>query len=155
MIRLGFVANPFSLPLTLALERGYFVAIGLEVEVERFANGSAASAALADGTIEVGVSGHLQTLLVGSGDARQVFLAPLGFEASPDHLPITLIGRDGIAGARDLDQRGDGTRDQITRFEKTPFARFVLRGAQFAQKRRRFRFAVLERGEPCAISASG
>lgn len=103
MIRLGFVANPFSLPFTLALERGYLVAAGLDVEVERFANGSAASAALADGSIEVGVSGHLQTLLVGSGDARQVFLAPLGFEESPDHLPITLIGGEGVAGARDLE----------------------------------------------------
>jgi NitT/TauT family transport system substrate-binding protein len=103
VIRLGFVANPFSLPFTLALERGYFVAAGLDVEVERFANGSAASAALADGTIEVGVSGHLQTLLIGSGEARQVFLAPLGFEASPDHLPITLIARDGIAGAPGLE----------------------------------------------------
>jgi NitT/TauT family transport system substrate-binding protein len=103
VIRLGFVANPFSLPFTLALERGYFVTAGLEVEVERFANGSAASAALADGTIEVGVSGHLQTLLIGSGEDRQVFLAPLGFEASPDHLPITLIARDGIDGARDLE----------------------------------------------------
>ena len=34
MIRVGYVANPFSLPFSLALERGYFSAAGLEVEVD-------------------------------------------------------------------------------------------------------------------------
>jgi NitT/TauT family transport system substrate-binding protein len=103
VIRLGFVANPFSLPFSLALDRGYFADAGLEAEVERFANGSAASAALAEGSIDAGVSGHLQTLLAGSGDDRQVFIAPLGFEEAPDHLPITLIGGDGVFGAGELE----------------------------------------------------
>jgi NitT/TauT family transport system substrate-binding protein len=108
MIRLGFVANPFSLPFSLALERGYFSAAGLEVEVTRFANGSAASAALSDGSIDAGVSGHLQTLLAGSGDGRQVFVTPLGFEEAPRHLPITLMGIEAVATARDLEGRRIG-----------------------------------------------
>jgi NitT/TauT family transport system substrate-binding protein len=103
MIRLGFVSNPFSLPFTRAVDLGYFAGAGTEVAVERFANGSAASAALADGSIDAGVSGHLQTLLAGSGDARQVFIAPLGFEEAPDHLPITLLGAGGIATGSDLE----------------------------------------------------
>jgi NitT/TauT family transport system substrate-binding protein len=102
MIRLGFVANPFSLPFSLALERGYFADQGLDVAVERFANGSAATAALGEGTVDAAVSGHVQTL-VASRDTPQVFIAPLGFEECPDHLPIALLGPDGIQGAADLE----------------------------------------------------
>lgn len=108
MIRVGYVANPFSLPFSLALERGYFSAAGLEVEVTRFANGSAASTALGDGSIDAGVSGHLQTLLAGSGDTRQVFITPLGFEEASDHLPITLMGSDSVATSRDLEGKRIG-----------------------------------------------
>ncbi len=52
------------------------------------------------------------------------------------------------------DQRGYVTRDQVAGFEKAPFARFVLRGAQRAQERRRVRIAALERSEP-GVALSG
>jgi ABC-type nitrate/sulfonate/bicarbonate transport system substrate-binding protein len=102
-VRLGFVANPFSLPFARAVDRSYFDQAGLAVTVERFANGSAVSAALAEGTIDAGVSGHLQTLLAGVGADRQVFVAPLGFEEAPDHLPITLLGAPGVSDAHGLE----------------------------------------------------
>ncbi len=104
MIRLGDVANPFSIPFSLALERGYFADCGLDVEVERFANGSAASAALVDGSVAVAVSGHIQTL-VASRAAPQAFIAPLGFEESPDHLPVALLGAGDVREAADLEGR--------------------------------------------------
>lgn len=103
-IRLGFVGNPFSLPLSLALDRGYFAEVGLGIEVVRFANGSAASDALIDGSISVGVSGHIQTLMA-ARRSPQVFLAPLGFEASPDNLPIALLGAGNVLEPADLEAR--------------------------------------------------
>jgi NitT/TauT family transport system substrate-binding protein len=104
VIRLGFVANPFSLPVALAFERGYFRDAGVDVQVERFTNGSAASTALAEGSIEVGVSGHVQTLMA-SRTTPQVFIAPLGFEESPDHLPIALLGTGGVHEPADLENK--------------------------------------------------
>jgi ABC-type nitrate/sulfonate/bicarbonate transport system substrate-binding protein len=104
-IRVGFVANPFSLPFTIAVERGYFAALGLDLETERFANGSRVSEALAEGEIDFGVSGHLQTLMSSTDDVPQVFFCPLGFESRPDHLPIALLGGDGIERGRDLEGR--------------------------------------------------
>ena len=85
--------NPFSRPVTLALERGYFED-GLEVTT--FRNGSALAEALTRGEVDVGVGGHLQTL----GAGGQVFVGPLGFERAPDHLPIALVAsRDDLEGA--------------------------------------------------------
>jgi NitT/TauT family transport system substrate-binding protein len=102
VIRLGYVANPFSIPFSLALERGYFADCGLEVEVERFANGSAASEALVEGSVAVAVSGHIQTLVT-SRAAPQAFIAPLGFEESPDHLPVALLGAGDVREPADLE----------------------------------------------------
>jgi hypothetical protein len=42
-----------------------------------------------------------------------------------------------------LDQSDDVIRHGVTRFEKAPFARFILRGGQCTQKRRRFRITAL------------
>jgi NitT/TauT family transport system substrate-binding protein len=109
VIRFGFVANPFSLPFSLAVERGYFAAAEVEVEVERFSNGSAASAALSDGSIDVAVSGHVQTLMA-ARRTPQVFLAPLGFEERPDHLPIALLGAGAVHAPVDL----EGTRVAVS-----------------------------------------
>ena len=47
-----------------------------------------------------------------------------------------------------LDQRGDVTGHQSARFQKAPFARFLLRGAQCSQQHRRFWISALQRGEP-------
>jgi NitT/TauT family transport system substrate-binding protein len=102
-LRLGYVANPFSLPIVVAHERSYFPAAGLEVEMETFPNGSAATAALNDGTIDLGVSGHLQTLMAARGPVKQVFIVPLGFEEAPDHLPVALLGRTHVTSGRDLE----------------------------------------------------
>ena len=94
IVRFGHVANPFSRPVDLALERGWFG----ELEVTRYANGSAVAAALAAGEIDAGVGGHVQTL-----GAGQVFFAPLGFEEAPAHLPIALVARPGISSGRELE----------------------------------------------------
>jgi NitT/TauT family transport system substrate-binding protein len=104
-LRLGYVANPFSLPIVVAHERSYFEAAGLDLELETFPNGSAATAALNDGTIDLGVSGHLQTLMAARGPVKQVFIVPLGFEEAPDHLPIALLGRERVTSGRDLEGR--------------------------------------------------
>lgn len=90
-VRFGHVPNPFSQPVNLALERGYFEAAGIELELTPFANGSAMSAAMARGEVELGVGGHLQTLTAVLEGAQQVFVGPLGFERAPDHLPIALV----------------------------------------------------------------
>lgn len=100
-VRFGYVPNPFSQPVTLALERGYFEAAGVELELTPFANGSAMSAAMARGEVELGVGGHLQTLTAVLEGARQVFVAPLGFERAPDHLPIALVS--GVDSGRELE----------------------------------------------------
>jgi len=101
-LRFGHVPNPFSQPVAVALERGYFADVGVELEVTSFANGSAMSAAMARGEVDVGVGGHLQTLEAGG----QVFFAPLGFERAPDHLPIALVSSMG--SARELEGRAVG-----------------------------------------------
>jgi len=105
-LRFGHVPNPFSQPVSLALERGYFEDAGVELELTLFANGSAMSAALARGEVELGVGGHLQTLSAAQEGARQVFLAPLGFERAPDHLPIALISS--VGSGRELEGRSVG-----------------------------------------------
>lgn len=93
-LRFGHVPNPFSSPIVVALERGYFGDAGIDLDVTTFGNGSAFAAALTRGAVELGVGGHLQTLAETSTGADQVFIGPLGFERSPDHLPITLIAAD-------------------------------------------------------------
>ena len=102
-LRLGYVANPFSLPILVAHERSYFAAAGLDLEMETFPNGSAATAALNAGAIDLGVSGHLQTLMAARGPVKQVFIVPLGFEEAPDHLPVALLGREHVTSGRDLE----------------------------------------------------
>jgi NitT/TauT family transport system substrate-binding protein len=104
-LRLGYVANPFSLPIVVAQERSYFSEAGLDLEMETFPNGSAATAALNDGSIDLGVSGHLQTLMAARGPVKQVFIAPLGFEEAPGHLPVALLGREHVTSAKDLEGR--------------------------------------------------
>ena len=37
-----------------------------------------------------------------------MFFAPLGFEESPDHLPIALVAGEGISGGRDLEGKAVG-----------------------------------------------
>jgi NitT/TauT family transport system substrate-binding protein len=98
IVRFGHVSNPFSRPVELAVERGYFDKAGVELELTRYANGSAAAAALAAGEIDAGVGGHVQTL-----GAGQVFFAPLGFEEAPGHLPIALVVRPGLTSGRELE----------------------------------------------------
>jgi NitT/TauT family transport system substrate-binding protein len=90
-IRFGQVANPFSQPVAVALQHGYFEDAGVELELTTFANGSAMSAAMARGEVDLGVGGHLQTLEGGG----QVFVGPLGFERAADHLPIALVSTFG------------------------------------------------------------
>jgi ABC-type nitrate/sulfonate/bicarbonate transport system substrate-binding protein len=75
----------------------------VELDVRRLANGSQVSQALAAGELDVGVGGHIQTLVAAAAGADQGFIAPLGFERSPDHLPIALVARAGIHGARELE----------------------------------------------------
>ncbi len=101
-VRFGQVPNPFSQPVAVALERGYFDDAGVELEVTPFANGSAMSAAMGRGEVDVGVGGHLQTLETGG----QVFFAPLGFERAPDRLPIALVST--VGSARELEGRAVG-----------------------------------------------
>jgi NitT/TauT family transport system substrate-binding protein len=102
-VRFGHVANPFSAPVRLALERGYFDDAGVALELTTFANGSLASAALAAGEVELAVGGHIQTLVATLGGAAQLFIGPLGFERSPDHLPIALVARAGVSSGRELE----------------------------------------------------
>jgi NitT/TauT family transport system substrate-binding protein len=104
-LRLGYVANPFSLPIVVAQERSYFAEAGVDLEMETFPNGSAATAALNAGTIDLGVSGHLQTLMAARGPLKQVFVVPLGFEEAPGHLPVALLGGQGVTSATDLEGR--------------------------------------------------
>jgi ABC-type nitrate/sulfonate/bicarbonate transport system substrate-binding protein len=103
-VRLGYVANPFSLPVVIATERSYFALGGLALEIETFPNGSAATLALNAGTIDLGVSGHLQTLQAARGPLKQVFIAPLGFEEAPHHLPVALLARS-VTSGRGLEGR--------------------------------------------------
>jgi ABC-type nitrate/sulfonate/bicarbonate transport system substrate-binding protein len=102
-IRFGHVQNPFSAPVSIALERGYLADAGVELELTRFANGSAMSQALARGEVELGVGGHIQTLVAALGGSDQVFIGPLAFERSPDHLPIALLAAAELACGSELE----------------------------------------------------
>ncbi|MGA2757466.1 MAG: ABC transporter substrate-binding protein [Solirubrobacteraceae bacterium] len=102
-VRFGHVQNPFSAPVSTALERGYLAEAGVELEVTRFANGSAMSQALARGEIDLGVGGHVQTLVATLAGSDQVFIGPLGFERAPDHLPIALLAAGEVSCGRDLE----------------------------------------------------
>jgi NitT/TauT family transport system substrate-binding protein len=75
------------------LQAGSFEAAGLKMAVKRFRNGSEVAAGIERGELDVGLSGHLQTLSSALGGSGQVFFAPLGFEESPDHLPVTIVVR--------------------------------------------------------------
>ena len=88
----AYVANPFSLPVVIAGRSGATSPWAVSASrSRRFPNGSAATLALVRGTIDLGVSGHLQTLQAARGPLKQVFIAPLGFEEAPDHLPVALL----------------------------------------------------------------
>jgi ABC-type nitrate/sulfonate/bicarbonate transport system substrate-binding protein len=76
---------------------------GVELELTRYANGSQMSQALAAGELDAGVGGHIQTLNAAQAGADQVFIAPLGFERSPDHLPIALLAAPGRTRGHDLE----------------------------------------------------
>ena len=104
IVRFGHVANPFSRPIEVALERGYFADEGVELEVTRFANGTGTADALAAGEIDIGVGGHIQTLQATLAGSPQVFIAPLGFEQSPNHLVIALVAGAGVTSGRDLER---------------------------------------------------
>lgn len=95
LIRFGHVVNPFSAPLSRALEVGSLEAAGLELAVTRFRNGSEIASGIERGELDVGLGGHLQTLSSALGGSGLVFFAPLGFEESPDHLPVTIVVRAG------------------------------------------------------------
>lgn len=95
LIRFGHVVNPFSSPLSRALEVGSFEAAGLELAVTRFRNGSEVASGIERGELDVGLGGHLQTLTSALGGSGQVFFAALGFEESPDHLPVAIVVRAG------------------------------------------------------------
>jgi NitT/TauT family transport system substrate-binding protein len=102
-VRLGHVPNPFSLPVAVALERGHFAEQGIQLEVVTFQNGTLASAALAEGGVDVAVGGHIQTLAALLSGSDQVFIGSLGFERSPNHLPIALVAAGGISHGRELE----------------------------------------------------
>jgi ABC-type nitrate/sulfonate/bicarbonate transport system substrate-binding protein len=102
-LRFGHVQNPFSAPVLVAIERGHLADAGVELELTRFANGSEMSRALALGEVDAGVGGHLQTLAATLAGADQVFIAPLGFERAPDHLPIALVAAGRISSGRELE----------------------------------------------------
>jgi NitT/TauT family transport system substrate-binding protein len=86
-----------------ALERGYLADAGVELELITYANGSKMSDALARGEVEIGVGGHIQTLVATLAGADQVFIGPLGFERSPDHLPIALLAGGEVRAGRELE----------------------------------------------------
>jgi NitT/TauT family transport system substrate-binding protein len=60
-----------------------------------FRNGSEVASGIERGKLDVGLGGHLQTLSSALRGSGQVFFAPLGFEESPDHLPVTIVVRAG------------------------------------------------------------
>jgi NitT/TauT family transport system substrate-binding protein len=132
-VRFGHVPNPFSKPVSLALERGYFEAAGIELELRPFANGSAMSVAMANGEVDAGVGGHLQTLTASLEGAKQRFFAPLGFERAPDHLPIALVSRVGSGGELEGTTVGVSARAAISELQLRIF--MAGEGADFEQLR--------------------
>lgn len=102
-IRSGHVPNPFATPYQVAFERGFFRDEGLDLESSRVPNGSVVADAIAAGDLDIGTGGHLQTAIAVAAGSDQVFIAPLGFERSPDHLCIVLIARrDRVRSLGDL-----------------------------------------------------
>jgi NitT/TauT family transport system substrate-binding protein len=145
-VRFGHVANPFSRPIDAAIERGYFADAGVDLEVVRFANGSEVSVALAGGDLDAGVGGHIQTLLGG-----QVFIGPLGFEQSPDHLTIALVARAGSSTGRELEGSAVGVsaRGAISELQLRIF--MAAEGADYAK----LRLEAMPFGEFAAAMESG
>jgi NitT/TauT family transport system substrate-binding protein len=154
-VRFGHVANPFSRPVDVAIQRGYFDEAGVDLDVVMFANGSTMSTALVAGEVDAGVGGHLQTLLGG-----QVFFGPLGFEESPDHLSIALVTRPDISNGRELEGScvGVSARGAISELQLRIFMR--AEGADYTTLRleampfREFA-AAMESGAIAAASAPG
>jgi ABC-type nitrate/sulfonate/bicarbonate transport system substrate-binding protein len=157
-VRFGHVQNPFSAPVLAAIERGYLADAGVEFELTRFANGSAMSRALALGEVDAGVGGHLQTLAATLAGADQVFIAPLGFERAPDHLPIALVAAGGISSGRELEGAIVGVSALAAiselqlriymRAQGADHATLTLRAMPFAELA-----AALQSGEIAAASA--
>jgi len=157
-VRFGHVANPFSRPVDVALERGYFADEGIALEVARYANGSGTADALAAGEIDLGVGGHIQTLQATLAGDPQVFLAPLGFEQSPHHLVIAVVAGAGASSGRDLEGAtvGVSARAAISELQLRIF--MELEGADYASvKLSPMPFselgAALARGDIAAASA--
>ena len=130
-VRFGQVANPFSRPVTLALERGYFEDAGVELDVTSFPNGSVMSAAMARGEVDAGVGGHLQTL----DHPGQVFFGPLGFERAPDHLPIALVSS--VGSGRELEGKAVGVSARAAISELQLRIYMAGEGAEFERLRAR------------------
>jgi NitT/TauT family transport system substrate-binding protein len=157
-LRFGHVQNPFSAPVLVAMERGHLAEAGVEFELTRFANGSEMSRALALGEVDAGVGGHLQTLAATLAGADQVFIAPLGFERAPDHLPIALVAAGPISSGRELEGATVGVSALAAiselqlriymRAQGADYGTLTLRAMPFAQLA-----AALESGEIAAASA--
>jgi NitT/TauT family transport system substrate-binding protein len=157
-VRFGHVQNPFSAPVLAAIERGHLADAGVEFELTRFANGSEMSRALALGELDAGVGGHLQTLAATIAGSDQVFIAPLGFERAPDHLPIALVAAGRISRGRELEGAIVGVSAVAAiselqlriymRAEGADYGTLTLRAMPFAQLA-----AALAHGEIAAASA--
>lgn len=61
-VRLAIMTTGFTVPLNYAVENGYFEELGLDVEVEYFANGPAINEAIASGDIDFGGIGEMPSI---------------------------------------------------------------------------------------------
>jgi NitT/TauT family transport system substrate-binding protein len=103
-IRVATTSSDSYAEVYYAVEKGFFQRAGLSVEVETFANGAAASAALASGSIDIGVSSVLQIAQAFARGIPFVLIAAgaLNTEAEPGVM-LCVAGASTLRTAQDLD----------------------------------------------------
>ena len=103
-LRVGTTGNDSYAEVYYAAEKGFFQRAGLNVEIETFNNGAAASAAVVSGAIDIGVSSPLQVAQAFARGVPFVLVAAgaLNTEKEPSAL-LVVAGTSPIKTAKDLE----------------------------------------------------
>lgn len=105
-ITVAFVPVADAAPLRYALERGWFAAAGLDVELDTVGSGSLAAIAVAGGAADVGTANMLSLTVAHQKGVPFMLLAPQAQYDSANPTTQLLVAADSpLHGAKDLEGR--------------------------------------------------